>query len=42
MARWSNYLDANRHGHVTPHEFAHPVGDNITSLPNSRGTFHRG
>lgn len=42
MAWWSNYIDANRHGHVTPHEFAHPVGDNITPLQNSRGASKRG
>jgi integrase len=42
MAWWSNYIDANRHGHVTPHEFAHPVGDNITALQNSRGASKRG
>lgn len=42
MAWWSNYIDANRNGHVTPHEFAHPVGDNITALQNSRGASKRG
>jgi integrase len=29
MGWWSNYIDANRDGHVTPHEFAHPVGENV-------------
>jgi hypothetical protein len=42
MAWWSNYIDANRSGHVTPHEFAHPVGDNVTALPNGHGAFNRG
>ena len=42
MAWWSNYIDANRSGHVTPHEFAHPVGNNITALQNSRGASKRG
>ncbi|EIK96779.1 integrase family protein [Pseudomonas sp. M47T1] len=41
MAWWSNYIDANRSGHVTPHEFAHPAGDNITPLPSGRGAFNR-
>ena len=40
MAWWSNYIDANRSGHVTPHEFAHPAGDNITPLPSGRGAFN--
>ncbi|EYU07549.1 Phage integrase [Pseudomonas aeruginosa PA103] len=41
MAWWSNYIDANRSGHATPHEFAHPAGDNITPLPSGRGAFNR-
>lgn len=35
-------LKANRSGHVTPHEFTHPVGDNVTALPNGHGVFNRG
>lgn len=42
MAWWSNFIDANRLGHVTPHEFAHPVGDDVTVLPNGHGSFNRG
>ena len=41
MAWWSNYIDTNRSGHVTPHEFAHPSGENITPLPSGRGAFNR-
>ncbi|GFM52580.1 integrase [Pseudomonas cichorii] len=41
MAWWSNYIDANRSGHVTPHEFANPADDNITPLPSGRGAFNR-
>jgi hypothetical protein len=41
-AWWSNYIDANRSEHVTPYEFAHLVGDNITALENNRDTFKLG
>lgn len=41
MALWSNYIDANRSGHVTPHEFVRPAGENITPLPSGRGAFNR-
>lgn len=38
MAWWSNYIDANRSGHATPHEFAHPAA--TTLLPCQVGVAH--
>ena len=31
MTWWSRFLGANREDHVTPHEFAKQIGENVTS-----------
>ena len=30
MTWWSRFLEANREDHVTPHEFAKQIGENVT------------
>ncbi|MPQ67976.1 MULTISPECIES: integrase arm-type DNA-binding domain-containing protein [unclassified Pseudomonas] len=37
MNWWSRYLEANRQEHITPHEFANQVGENVTRLKVKRG-----
>ncbi|WP_025996616.1 tyrosine-type recombinase/integrase [Pseudomonas viridiflava] len=38
MNWWSRYLEANRQEHVTPHEFANQIGDNVTRIKAKPGT----
>lgn len=37
MNWWSRYLEANRQEHVTPHEFANQIGDNVTRIKAKPG-----
>lgn len=38
MTWWSRFLDANRKDHVTLHEFAKQMGENVTRLRSAKKT----
>lgn len=38
MTWWSRFLDANREGHMTPHELAKQTGEDVTRLRSAKRT----